>query len=147
CSGIGGAVALGTDLIVGSAPPAKAGSAASVSETSNELGIALGIAILGSIGSVVYRYQLARVGDAVPEASRAAAQSGITGAAEAAEGLGGAAGERLLAAAGEAFTTSLATVATVGAVLVLAVTALCGATIARSPYAPDPASEPTVDPA
>ena len=56
-------------------------------------------------------------------------------------------GERLLAAAGEAFTTSLATVATVGAVLVLAVTALCGATIARSPYAPDPASEPTVDPA
>ena len=48
--------------VVGSAPPAKAGSAASISETSNELGIALGIAILGSIGSIVYRTQLARAG-------------------------------------------------------------------------------------
>jgi MFS transporter, DHA2 family, multidrug resistance protein len=145
CMGIGGAVALGTDLIVGSAPPAKAGSAASISETSNELGIALGIAILGSIGSVVYRARLALAGDAVPAANRAAAESGITGAAEAAEGLGGAAGERLLAAAGEAFTTSLATVATIGAGLVLVVTLLCAATIARSAYAPEPEAEPAVD--
>jgi MFS transporter, DHA2 family, multidrug resistance protein len=137
CGGIGGAVTLGTDLIVGSAPPAKAGSAASISETSNELGIALGIAVLGSIGSVVYRAQLSEAGDAVPEGSREAALSGITGAVEAATALGGAAGERLLAAAGEAFTTSLATVATVGAALVLAVVALCSMTIARTAYAPE----------
>jgi DHA2 family multidrug resistance protein-like MFS transporter len=143
CAGIGGAVTLGTDLIVGSAPPAKAGSAASISETSNELGIALGIAILGSIGSIVYRSRLAAAGDTVPEASRDAAFAGITGAAEAAAGLGGAAGERLLAAAGEAFTSSLTTVATVGAALVLAVVALCSATIARSAYAPEP--EPAGD--
>ena len=145
CGGIGGAVAFGTDLVVGSAPPAKAGSAASISETSNELGIALGIAILGSIGSIVYRTQLAWAGDAVPEGSREAARSGITGAAEAAEQLGGAAGDRLLAAAGEAFTSSLTTVATVGAALVLAVVALCSATIARSAYAPEPEPEPAED--
>ena len=140
CGGIGGAVTLGTDLVVGSAPPAKAGSAASISETSNELGIALGIAILGSIGSIVYRTSLARAGDAVPEGSRDAALSGITGAAEAATELGGSAGERLLVAAGAAFTNSLTTVATVGAALVLAVVALCSATIARSAYAPEPQS-------
>jgi len=134
CGGIGGAVALGTDLVVGSAPPAKAGSAASISETSNELGIALGIAVLGSIGSVVYRAQLARAGDAVPASSRQAAESGITGAAEAADALGGEAGQRLLTAAGEAFTNSLTTVAAIGAGLILAVVALCFATIARGQY-------------
>ena len=145
CGGIGGAVALGTDLVVGSAPPAKAGSAASISETSNELGIALGIAILGSIGSIVYRTRLAGAGDAVPEESREAALSGITGAAEAAQQLGGAAGDRLLAATGEAFTSSLTTVATLGAALVLAVVALCSATIARSAYALEPEPEPAED--
>ena len=143
CGGIGGAVALGTDLVVGSAPPAKAGSAASISETSNELGIALGIAIVGSIGSIVYRTRLAGAGDAVPEESREAALSGITGAAESAQQLGGAAGDRLLAATGAAFTSSLTTVATLGAALVLAVVALCSSTIARSAYALEP--EPAED--
>jgi DHA2 family multidrug resistance protein-like MFS transporter len=141
CGGIGGAVALGTDLIVGSAPPAKAGSAASISETSNELGIALGIAILGSIGSVVYRGRLTSLGDSIPAASQEAARSGITGAAEAAADLGGPAGERLLAAAQDAFTASLTSVAWVGAALVFAVVALCAATIARARYAPDSAEE------
>tara|TARA_R110002020_G_scaffold37072_4_gene111788 strand:- start:9284 stop:10786 length:1503 start_codon:yes stop_codon:yes gene_type:complete len=44
-----------TDAIVGSAPPERAGLAASLSETSSELGGALGIAILGSIGTLVYK--------------------------------------------------------------------------------------------
>jgi MFS transporter, DHA2 family, multidrug resistance protein len=147
CAGIGGAVTLGTDLVVGSAPPAKAGSAASISETSNELGIALGIAILGSIGSVVYRSRLAAAGDAVPAEAREAARSGITGAAEAAESLGGAAGERLLGVAGEAFTAGLTTVAAIGTALILGVVVLCAATIARSAYAPEPQPERTEEPA
>jgi len=48
-------VILATDLIVGSAPVAQAGAASAISETSSELGGALGIAILGSIGVAVYR--------------------------------------------------------------------------------------------
>lgn len=44
-----------TDAIVGSAPPEQAGLASSMSETSSELGGALGIAILGSIGTLVYQ--------------------------------------------------------------------------------------------
>jgi len=46
---------LATDFIVGSSPPERAGTAASLSETGSELGGALGIAILGSIGAFVYR--------------------------------------------------------------------------------------------
>jgi DHA2 family multidrug resistance protein-like MFS transporter len=52
-------VILATDLIVGSAPPEHAGAAASISETGAELGGALGIAILGSIGTAVYRSVMA----------------------------------------------------------------------------------------
>src|SRR5262245_58565917 len=49
---------LTTELIVGSAPPERAGAASGISETGAELGGALGIAILGSLGTAVYRNQL-----------------------------------------------------------------------------------------
>jgi MFS transporter, DHA2 family, multidrug resistance protein len=45
---------LATDLIVGAAPPERAGSAAAISETGSELGGALGIAVLGSIATAVH---------------------------------------------------------------------------------------------
>ena len=48
-------VAMTTDLIVSAAPPERAGAAAALSETSAELGGALGIALLGSIMTAVYR--------------------------------------------------------------------------------------------
>jgi DHA2 family multidrug resistance protein-like MFS transporter len=48
--GLAPVVTLGTDLIVGSAPPERAGAAAAISETSSEFGGALGIAVLGSGG-------------------------------------------------------------------------------------------------
>ena len=47
-------VALGTHLVVGSAPPEEAGSAAALAQAGNEFGYALGIALLGS-GTIVYR--------------------------------------------------------------------------------------------
>ena len=50
---------LATELIVGSAPPERAGAASGISETSAEFGGALGIALLGSIGAAVYRSQMA----------------------------------------------------------------------------------------
>jgi DHA2 family multidrug resistance protein-like MFS transporter len=42
---------------VGSAPPERAGAASGISETSSELGGALGLALLGTIGTAVYRGQ------------------------------------------------------------------------------------------
>ena len=53
--GISPVFTLATDLIVGAAPQERAGAASAISETSSELGGALGIAILGSIGAAVYR--------------------------------------------------------------------------------------------
>jgi len=46
---------LGTDLVVSSVPPEQAGAAAATSETATELGMALGIAVIGSIGAAIYR--------------------------------------------------------------------------------------------
>jgi DHA2 family multidrug resistance protein-like MFS transporter len=49
---------LTTDVIVGSVPPGQAGAAAGVSEASTELGGAFGIAVLGSLMTLVYRMAL-----------------------------------------------------------------------------------------
>ncbi|MFD2258617.1 MFS transporter [Chelativorans composti] len=57
--GNGTIAALGTDLVVGSAPPEKAGSASAMTETVQDLGISLGIAVLGSVSAAVYRHMIA----------------------------------------------------------------------------------------
>src|SRR5690606_20941959 len=56
--GLGTIAALGTDLVVGAAPPDKAGSASAMSETAQELGVALGVALVGSLSTAVYRLRL-----------------------------------------------------------------------------------------
>ncbi|MET4783662.1 MFS transporter [Glaciihabitans sp. UYNi722] len=71
---------LGTNLIVGSVPLEKASSAASTSETSGQLGYALGIALLGSIVTLVYRLRLPHIAG-LSDAARAAATESIAGAA------------------------------------------------------------------
>ena len=56
-------VTLTTDIVIGTAPPERAGAAGALSETGAELGGALGIAIFGSIGVAAYRWAL---GDSLP---------------------------------------------------------------------------------
>ena len=56
--GLGAIAALGTDLVVGAAPPARSGSAAAMSESVQELGIAAGVALLGSLAAAVYRARI-----------------------------------------------------------------------------------------
>lgn len=56
--GVGIASTLGTDAVVSAVPRSRAGAAASVSETAYELGIALGIAVLGSLQVWFYRSNL-----------------------------------------------------------------------------------------
>jgi MFS transporter, DHA2 family, multidrug resistance protein len=53
--GIGLAMTLTGDAIVSAAPPRKAGSVSAITETANELGVVLGIAVLGSLLTAVYR--------------------------------------------------------------------------------------------
>lgn len=56
--GVGMATALATDTVVSAAPPEKSGAASAVSETSYELGVGLGIAVLGSIVTFLYRSEV-----------------------------------------------------------------------------------------
>lgn len=69
--GTGLAMTLATDAVVAAAPPARAGAAASIAETAYELGIALGIGVLGSLQTALYRTQLEIPSGTSPEATAA----------------------------------------------------------------------------
>lgn len=63
-------VTMATDLVIGSAPPERAGAASAISETSAEFGGATGMAVLGSLGTAIYRATMFKQNfDGVPEAS------------------------------------------------------------------------------
>ncbi|HEY6761736.1 MAG TPA: MFS transporter [Baekduia sp.] len=113
--GLAGAMTLLTDLILAAAPAERAGAASAVAETGQELGGAIGVAVLGSIGAAVYR---ADVGDGVPRA----AHETLGGAVEVARTLPGRSGDALLATAREAFTHGLHAAA-VGAGVTMAIAA------------------------
>lgn len=142
--GIGPMMALGTDLVVGAAPEERAGSAAAMSETSMELGLALGVAVLGSVGTAVYR---STVDDDLPAGlpAEAAAESGQTaaGALAEAESIGGALGDQLAEVAREAFTTGLNVVGGIGAAVtgIVAVTLLVLLRAKKSDTAPQVADQ------
>lgn len=116
---------LTTELIVGSAPPERAGVASGISETGAEFGGALGIAILGSIGTAIYRSQLAlRLPAGLPLDASEIARSTLGAAVGVAGQLPDELGFVLLAIAREAFVQGLhlaaaisATVATGAAIL------------------------------
>jgi MFS transporter, DHA2 family, multidrug resistance protein len=135
-----------TNLIVGSAPPERAGAASGISETGSELGGALGIAILGSIGVAIYRGGLADALPAgVPAQAAAAARDTLGGAAAVARQLPADAGAALLAASREAFTTGLQVTAGISAVVAVGIAVL--ATVMLREVPPTAGAEPAEQPA
>jgi DHA2 family multidrug resistance protein-like MFS transporter len=113
-------VTLATELIVGSAPPEQAGAATGMSETSGELGGALGIALLGSLGTVVYRSELGRsLPSGVPPEAAEVARDTLGGAIAVAAELPPALGAALFEAARLAFVQGIHVVAAVAAVVAL----------------------------
>ncbi|HVD14768.1 MAG TPA: MFS transporter, partial [Actinomycetota bacterium] len=114
-----------TDLVVSSAPPERAGAASGISETGAELGGALGIAILGSIGVAVYRGQLADTLPAgIPSQAAAIARDTLGGAVGVATRLPGDAGQELLEAAREAFIQGMQLTVSLSAVVAVCVAVL-----------------------
>ncbi|MBA2533396.1 MAG: MFS transporter [Rubrobacter sp.] len=109
---------LATDMIVGAAPPERAGAASAISETGSELGGALGIAVLGSIGTAVYRDLMVNTvpAGAPPEATQAARET-LGGAVAAGDQLPNQVGAGLLEAAREAFVQGLHVTAVVSAAI------------------------------
>jgi DHA2 family multidrug resistance protein-like MFS transporter len=121
CFGVAFPMSLLTVLMLGATAPEKAGAAAATNETSGELGIALGIATIGSLATVVYRAELAgSLPDTIPEAAGQSALEGIAGVADAAASLSSELAAELLALARTAFAEGLGVAAGVGAVVFLA---------------------------
>jgi DHA2 family multidrug resistance protein-like MFS transporter len=137
---------LAADLAVGSAPPERAGAASGISETSSELGGALGLAILGTVGTAVYRDQTADALPAeVPAEAAATASDTLAGAVEVADRLPLLAAD-VLEPAREAFTQGLQVAATVSGALVVAAAIMVARLLWRGdePHEADEGAAPAV---
>jgi DHA2 family multidrug resistance protein-like MFS transporter len=115
--GAGFSFTVTADVILSSVPKEQAGAASAVSETAYELGAALGIALLGSIVTGVYRDFTGPAGTP-PEA-----RESLGGAVEAASGMPSDTGEALLSSAREAFVNGLTLATGAGAAVLLATAA------------------------
>lgn len=121
--GLAPLVVLGYNMVLGSVPPERTGSASALSEANGHFGLAVGIAVLGSIATAVYQNRLTLPAN-LPADAAAAARENIATAAEAAGNLGGSLADDLLTSAREAFTAGLNVVGLLGAVLFTAITVL-----------------------
>jgi DHA2 family multidrug resistance protein-like MFS transporter len=130
---------MSSSIAMMSTPPEKAGAAGSLTSTSGEFGVALGVAVLGALGTSVYRGRVD-----VPAGVDPAAHESLAGAL-AASGPGGSA---LLDSARDAFTSGMHVVALVSAGLFLAAAGLALLTLRHLPatgtargHAPEPTAE------
>ncbi|NEA59334.1 MFS transporter [Streptomyces sp. SID13666] len=125
---------LTADLILAAAPPERAGSASALSETGSEFGGALGMAILGTIGTAVYHDRMS--------GAPAEAHETLGGAVAAAAQLPGRTGTELLDTAREAFTAGVHAAA-FGAAIVTFTAAVLAVVLLRQVPASAPAAKGT----
>jgi MFS transporter, DHA2 family, multidrug resistance protein len=139
---------LAADLMVGAAPPERAGAAAGISETSSEFGGALGIATLGALGTAVYRGQIdeALPAAAPPEAAEAARDT-LGAAVAAGEELPGELAPQLVDAAQSAFTQAFQVAAGLNAAVAIAAALLAVTLVRRVRMRTGLEEEPGVEPA
>jgi DHA2 family multidrug resistance protein-like MFS transporter len=136
-AGLAPTTTAGVNLIVGAAPPEQAGAVSGLGQAGNELGGALGIALLGTIGTAVYR------GDMHGVAGGAAGDT-LSGAVE----LAGRLPSGVLDTATGAFAQGMHAAAAVGIGLLLATAALVAVGLRAVPAAdPQPAEATDLAPA
>lgn len=111
--GAGFSFTVTSDVILSSVPKEQAGAASAVSETAYELGAALGIAVLGSIVTGVYRDFSA------PTGTPSGAHESLGGAVEAATQMSPDTAQSMLSSAREAFVDGLTIAAGTGAAVLL----------------------------
>ena len=123
--GLAPVFSLTTDLIVGSAPPERAGAASGISETASELGGALGISVLGSIGVALYRGHIADALPAgVPADATIVTRDTLGGAVAVAGQLPAQFGAAVLDVARDAFVQGMQVATTISAVIAVGVAIL-----------------------
>ena len=123
-AGLVAAITVAGVLMLGDVPPERAGSVSAVIETVTELGGALGMAVLGSVGAAVYRHELtSTIPAGLPKAAQDTATDTLGGALTVARDLPGQVGGPLVTAARAAFDVSLdrAALFAAGVLLVAAV--------------------------
>lgn len=129
--GLAPVMALGIGTIVSTAPMERAGAASGLASTANELGGALGIAVIGSIASAAYGNRLMdTVPAGVPDSVATTAKASLGAAEGAAGSLPGQVGGRLVTSAQDAFAHGMA-VGSVVAICVLLVMAALVAWVLR----------------
>lgn len=145
--GFGATFTLTADLVVGTAPPERAGAASALSETGAELGGALGIAVLGSLGTAIYRSQVATTlpSGISPEAAKAA-QETLAGALTTAGQLPHQISLALLGAAHEAFIQGLQLTSAIGAVVMVGLAILTLVMLRRVGIDAEPERQPDPKP-
>ena len=129
--GIGAAETVSNELVLASAPPAKAGAASAVSETAYELGAVLGTTVLGGILTALYRAGLV-IPEGIPAAAGEAARETLAGAVQVAGDIGGPAGTALQEAAAHAFDAGVTVTALIGAGLVILAAVIAATTLGGS---------------
>jgi MFS transporter, DHA2 family, multidrug resistance protein len=130
---------LAADLAIGSAPPERAGAPSGISETSSELGGALGLAILGTVGTAVYRGHTAdAIPGHLPAGAEGTASDTLAGAVEVADRLPALLAADVLGPAREAFTQGLQVAATVSGVLIVAAAVMVARLLQRGDQAHEP---------
>ena len=138
---------LAADLAVGAAPAQRAGAASALSETGAELGGALGIAILGVVGTAAYRGQIAdALPSGVPPEAAAAARDTLGGAVAAAGQLPDPLGEALLEAARQAFVEGLHVAFAVSAAAAIGAAILAAVVLRGVQVSSQPDGQPDLGP-
>ncbi|WP_282686584.1 MULTISPECIES: MFS transporter [unclassified Streptomyces] len=138
--GLVAAMTLANELALGAAPPERAGSAAAVLESGQELGGALGMAVLGSIGAAVYSREMA---DALPAGMphAEAVRETLGGATAVAARLPDETADTVLTAARDAFTHGMS-FAAIGAAVVMAAAGVFSVARLRGAGRAKPPAEP-----
>ncbi|MFI9507639.1 MFS transporter [Nocardia sp. NPDC052566] len=120
-AGVGVALTVSSDLVVSSAPVERAGAAAAVSETAYETGIALGVAVLGSVVMAIFRNGIDLT--QVPADRVTAASESLGGATTFAAELPETAADAFLTSVHEAFVAGIH-VAAIGTAVIMLLAAL-----------------------
>ncbi|MGY1846201.1 MFS transporter [Blastococcus sp. SYSU DS1021] len=113
--GFGVTFTTATDAVLGAVPPQRSGAASAISEMSYELGIALGIALLGTLHTIVYRAFLPDLSGLTASARDAVSESLAFGTSALMNG----GDNRLLTAAQDAFSHSMQITSVIAAVLLV----------------------------
>jgi len=117
-AGIGLAFTVSTGAVLGAVPADRAGAASAISETGLELGVALGIAVLGTIQDVGYRLLLGPAPSSLPQRVAEAAEQSLATLAGAIDPSDPGQAE-LMVQAREAFTRAMQATAVIAAVILL----------------------------